>query len=481
MLALQDADLVVDQFQLGELRVDPLQADAHGAVEGVDRAVALRRGDDALALGPQLHRGLVGVGAVGAVLDDGPPGLRTEVAERAALGLLAQEELEGGVGRFVRVAVELALLDAGDDAADQLAVVAQVDAELLALELDGGAARHVGDEHPDVVADQARVDVLVQVGVDLDRGGVQAGLVREGGDADVRLVGGGREVDDLGDGVRDAGHLGERAGREDLLAVLQLQRRDDGEEVGVAHALAVAVGGALDVGGARVDGGEGVGDRAARVVLGVDAQARAGVGEDGGDDGLDLRGEHAAVGVAEDDDVGAGLRGRPYDRLGVLGVGAVAVEEVLAVDEDAAALGAEVGDRVADHRDVLVERRAQGEFDVTVVGLGDQGDDGGAGVQEGRDLRVVRRLGAGAAGGAEGHELRVLEVDLVLRAGEELGVARVGAGPAALDEAHAEVVQVPGDGQLVGDRQIDAFALGAVAQRGVEDVEAVVGEAVVGA
>ncbi len=191
MLALQDADLVVDQLQLGELRVDPLQGDAEGAVEGVDGPVALGGGDDALALGPQLHGGLVGVGAVGAVLDDRTPGLDLEVRQRPALDLGAQQQLEGGVGGLVGVALELALLDPLDDPADQFAVASEVDAELLALELDGGAAGHVGDQHPHGVADLLGVDVLVEVRVDLDRGGVESGLVREGGDADVGLVGGG--------------------------------------------------------------------------------------------------------------------------------------------------------------------------------------------------------------------------------------------------------------------------------------------------
>ena len=81
---------------------------------------------------------------------------------------------------------------------------------------------------------------------------------------------------------------------------------------------------------------------------------------------------------------------------------------------------------------------------------------------------------ARAAGGAERDQLGVPEVDLLLGAGEELGVPGVGARPAALDEAHAEVVQVPGDGQLVRDGEVDALALRAVAQRGVEDMEAVV-------
>ncbi len=474
MRALQDADLVVDELELGELRVEPLQRHPQRPVQRVDRAVALRRGDDPLALGPQLDRGLVGVGAVRAVLDDRPPRLDAEVLAGAALGLGAQQQLEGGVGRLVGVALELPRLDPLHDPGDERAVPAEVDAELLALEFDGGAAGHVGDQHAHGVADPRGVDVLVEVRVDLDGRGVQARLVREGGDPDVGLVRGGGEVHDLGDGVRDPGHVGERPVGEHLAPVLDLQGGDDGEEVGVADALAVPVRRALDVRGARVHRGQGVGDGAAGVVLGVDAQAGAGVGEDGGDGGGHLGGQHAAVGVAQDDHVGAGLVRGAYDGLGVLRVGPVAVEEVLAVDEDAAALGNQVGDGVADHLQVLVEGGAQGEFDVAVVGLGDERDDRGAGFQQGPHLRVLGGRAARAPGRAEGDQLGVLEGDFRAGAGEELGVTGVGAGPAALDEAHSEVVQMPGDRQLVGDGEVDALALGAVAQGGVEDVEAVV-------
>ena len=53
---------------------------------------------------------------------------------------------------------------------------------------------------------------------------------------------------------------------------------------------------------------------------------------------------------------------------------------------------------------------------------------------------------------------------------EELDVLGVGARPAALDEGHAELVEHPRDAQLVGERQRDVLALGAVAQgRVVED------------
>ena len=56
---------------------------------------------------------------------------------------------------------------------------------------------------------------------------------------------------------------------------------------------------------------------------------------------------------------------------------------------------------------------------------------------------------------------------------EEIGVLRQCTGPTALDEADPDLVEQPGDGQLVGDGVADALALRAVAQRGVEDVEVV--------
>ena len=59
--------------------------------------------------------------------------------------------------------------------------------------------------------------------------------------------------------------------------------------------------------------------------------------------------------------------------------------------------------------------------------------------------------------------------------GEELGVGRIGAGIAALDIVDAELVEHAGDRQLVGEREVDAIGLRAVAQRGVEQIEAFLG------
>ena len=66
---------------------------------------------------------------------------------------------------------------------------------------------------------------------------------------------------------------------------------------------------------------------------------------------------------------------------------------------------------------------------------------------------------------------RVPQVELLAGAAEELGVLGVRARPAALDVADAEVVELPGDGQLVGDGEVQPLLLRAVAQGRVVDVE----------
>jgi hypothetical protein len=78
----------------------------------------------------------------------------------------------------------------------------------------------------------------------------------------------------------------------------------------------------------------------------------------------------------------------------------------------------------------------------------------------------------GPAGHPEGDQRGVVERELAVGgAGEELGVLRVRAGPAALDVGDAELVHAAGDPQLVVDRQRHPLALGAVAQRRVVQVE----------
>ena len=65
----------------------------------------------------------------------------------------------------------------------------------------------------------------------------------------------------------------------------------------------------------------------------------------------------------------------------------------------------------------------------------------------------------------------VLSCQLLLGPGEELDVLGVGAGPAALNEGDAEVVELLGHPQLVVDREGEALLLAAVPENGVEDVD----------
>src|SRR3712207_8748853 len=90
-----------------------------------------------------------------------------------------------------------------------------------------------------------------------------------------------------------------------------------------------------------------------------------------GDDGLELRRQGAAVGVAEDERRGTRLRRRPQDRESVVRVVPEAVEKVLGVKEDLFARGDQVRDRVPDGRYVLLGRGPQDLLDVHLPALGD--------------------------------------------------------------------------------------------------------------
>ena len=71
-----------------------------------------------------------------------------------------------------------------------------------------------------------------------------------------------------------------------------------------------------------------------------------------------------------------------------------------------------------------------------------------------------------AAGHAKRADLAVLK-RLVRQALKELGVLGIGKRIAALDKVEAQLVQPPRNQQLVLERKVHAFALGAVPESGV--------------
>ena len=267
-------------------------------------------------------------------------------------------------------------------------------------------------------------------------------LCEKADEPDVRLMGVRRDVGQLGQRVRDAHHLDQGPVGQHRQVHLGRQVAHHREQVGVAGALAVSVGRALHMGGAGLHRGDRVGHRATGVVLAVNAYPEPAPFPDLADDPLDLHRQHAAVGVAEHHHVGAGgHRGLGHPQP-VITVGGEPVEEVLAVQKHPPAVIHQQPDRVGDHGQVLRQRGAQGALHVPDVGLGDQGDHLGPGVQQSTDLRILLRPGAGLAGGTEGDQLGRGQRELTGRGpSEEFGVLGHRPRPPALDEADAQLVQ----------------------------------------
>ena len=135
-------------------------------------------------------------------------------------------------------------------------------------------------------------------------------LVGEGRGADVRCGVRRRHVGDLGDVAGDDGQAAELLLAHHRHPHLQLEVGDEGAEVGVARALAVAVGAALDMGRTGSDRRQGVGDGAAGVVVAVDPRHRAEAVDDLCHHLLHVVWERSPAGVAEGDNLGAGLECR---------------------------------------------------------------------------------------------------------------------------------------------------------------------------
>ena len=155
-------------------------------------------------------------------------------------------------------------------------------ADALELGQHVGLAGLLRHQHAAAVADRFRRDVLVGRRVLGDGGGMNAGLGGEGAFADIGRVAVGRAVEPLVERVRDMRRASASCASDTPISKrsrvfrLQLQRRDDGNQIGVAAALAQAVERALDLARAGAHRGEGIGHRLLGVVVGVDGDVVAG-------------------------------------------------------------------------------------------------------------------------------------------------------------------------------------------------------------
>ena len=251
--------------------------------------------------------------------------------------------------------------------------------------------------------------------------------------------------------------------------LLQLQRRDDGDEIGIAAALAEPVQRALDLPRAGAHRGERIRHGLFGVVVGVDADMIAGnFFADFADDALDLVRQRAAIGVAQHHPARAFLVSGLRAGERISGLGLVAVEEMLAVEQHFAALGLGGAHGVADRGEVLFLRGLERDAHVIVPGLGDEAD--GVGLAR-REARPGPDRSTPSGPGRRVMPKAVNFARIGRFSAKEAGVGRIGAGIAAFDIVDAELVEHARDGELVGQREIDAIGLRAVAQRRVEQIK----------
>ena len=184
-------------------------------------------------------------------------------------------------------------------------------------------------------------------------------------------------------------------------------------------------------------------------------------------------GERAAVGVAERDPLGAGADRRVEAAQRVVRVAVVPVEEVLGVVHDAPAVRRRTSapcrrSSRGSRRSWCAARRRPGGPTLLPTSVM-------IGAIESSSVRSCRSSCGrtpGPPGGPERGERRVAQrVACCIAAKNSVSVG-IGAGPAALDDGDAERVEMLGDAQLVGHREVDADTLRAVAQRGVVDLDA---------
>ena len=126
----------------------------------------------------------------------------------------------------------------------------------------------------------------------------------------------------------------------------------------------------------------------------------------------------AAVGVAQHQNIGAGvLRGfeRPQREIAIA---RIAVEEMLGVVDHFFAVRLEIRDRIGDELQIFFLGDAQRAVHMQIPALAENRDDRRAGFHQRLNARVRLDRVPGEARRAEGDQPRVLELQ-VLRAGEE--------------------------------------------------------------
>ena len=254
--------------------------------------------------------------------------------------------------------------------------------------------------------------------------------------------------------------------------LLQQQRRDQCHQIGIATTLAQPVQSALNLPRPRLDRSQRIGHRIAGIVVAMDAQTVAGDAacNDLGHHTPHFAGQGAAIGVTKHDPARPGLIGGAQARQRIGRIGAVAVEEMLRIKQRLAPAGHHMFERSRNRLAVFVQRDAKRCGHMKLMAFAHQTNRRRARIQHRRQHIIIlgrapHPLGH-AKGGHGGAQLWHLD--------EKLRVGRIRPRPAALDVIDAQSLQRRSNLQLFSGRELHALRLLAVAQSGVEEIEAVV-------
>ena len=254
------------------------------------------------------------------------------------------------------------------------------------------------------------------------------------------------------------------------LAELELEVRRDGDEVAIAHALAVAVDRPLHLHRARRHRCERIGHAEARVVVRVDAHRRAHFRDHVARRLRDELRQRSAIGIAQHQQVRTRAVRRAQRRQRVVRIVLVAVEKMLRVVEHLASVAFQKRHGVRDHREVFLPRHPEHLDHLERPRFAHDRHGGRLRVEEDAHLWIVLDAHLAAPRRAERGDLRLLPRALFHLA-EKLRVLRIRARETALDVMHAKRVELFRHANLVHDRERNPGPLRAVAECGVVDGE----------
>ena len=332
-----------------------------------------------------------------------------------------------------------------------------------------GASCHLAHEEYTVVAHAFRGDMLVGEGILGDSVDVHAGLVGKGAASHVGQPGKDLDVGNLRHPLGNGGQLGKVALRQAPAVHLQLKVRHDGGKVGVAGALTKAQEGSLHVQRPSLHRHEGEGHRQLTVVVAVDADfsSPTKAGHHLPHDVQHLQWQGAALCVTEGQHRSTTRHGGLQRLYGVVPVGLPCVKEMLRIVDDGATLVLEIGHRVTNHLQILLQSGLEDVRHLEVPGLAEDDHRLGVGRQEALKLGILATGNILPTSGTKGRHLGRSQLNL-LDFLEEFQILGIGTGITRLDVGDPQLVQSLDDVNLVLHGKADSLSLGAVPQGGVK-------------